>query len=706
MIRLLSLLTMLCAVLALPAQAQQGRETASLLADRVEIEADTRIVATGQVEVLFRDSRLRAQSITYDSEAGTLVIEGPIVLEQGESTVILADMAELDADLQNGILRSARVVLDEQLQIAATELQRVGGRYSQMYQTVASSCQVCADRPVPLWQIRARRVIHDQEARQIYFHDAQFRIGNVPVAWFPRLRMPDPTVDRSSGVLIPRIIDSSRIGTGIKVPYFVTLGDHADVTITPFLTPNSQTLEARYRQAFLYGDIELNAAVTNDDLDPDTRAYLFGEGQFRLPRGYKLRFDFELTSDPSYLLDYGYSGTDRLENEIERSRTRRDEHFEASLLNFRTLRGSELAVQRQLPNFQGSVLYDRRFYPDALGGAGSWQLSLDTHRRQSDMDVIGRDVTRLGGQVDWSRSSVFDNGIVGKISGRLNADLYRIAQDSSFDPYLTHATPAIEGELRWPFARHQANGVTDVVEPVLHLAWTNTLGADVPNESSTLVEFDEGNLFALSRFPGNDRYERGFRATRGAHWTRISPQGWSWRLTLGRVFRAEDRGQFSNASGLDGGFSDWMLGTQFKLDSNFAFDARMLFAEDLTIAKAGSRISWTGDRLGLSSSYSRIVADPDENRPDLNSQIQLQGRYDLTRHWQGNFNLQYDVTANEATRAVVGVVYRNECVNLDLSLSRRFTSSSNVEPTTNIGFSVGLNGFGTDGRRYRRGCSG
>lgn len=704
--RLLPLVAMWVALFVVPLTAQEGRETASLLADRVEIEADTRIVATGQVEVLFRDSRLRAQSITYDSEAGTLVIQGPIVLEQGESTVVLADAAELDADLQNGILRGARMVLDQQLQIAATELQRVGGRYSQMYQTVASSCQVCADRPVPLWQIRARRVIHDEEARQIYFHDAQFRIGNVPVAWFPRLRMPDPTVDRASGVLIPQIVDSTRIGTGIKVPYFLTLGDHADVTLTPFVTSSSRTLEARYRQAFLYGDIELNTAVTQDDLVSDDRAYLFANGQFRLPQDFKLRFDVELTSDESYLLDYGYSGKDRLQSEIELSRTQRDEHFEASIVNFRTLRGSELAVQRQLPNFQAALLYDRRFYPAAIGGAGSWQLSLDTHRRQSDADIIGRDVTRLGGQVDWSRSTIFGNGMVGKIGGRLNADLYRVAQDSSFDPYLTHVTPAAEAELRWPFARHAANGVTDVIEPVLHLAWTNTIGADAPNESSTLVEFDEGNLFALSRFPGNDRYERGLRATLGAHWTRISPEGWSWRLTLGRVFRAEDQGQFSNASGLDGQFSDWMLGTQVKLDERFAFDARMLFAEDLTVAKAESRISWNGDGLALSSSYSRIVADPDENRPDLNSQIQLQGRYDISRHWQGNFDLRYDVTANEATRAAVGVVYQNECVNLDLSLSRRFTSSSNVEPTTSIGFAVGLNGFGTDGRRYRRGCSG
>ncbi len=698
---------LLIAVLAwLALAAGAAAQTAALLADRVEVLEDETLVASGSVEVLFRGSRLRAESITYDGKSATLIISGPIVLQQGEGAVFLSDAAELDADLRNGILRSARMVLDDQLQVAATEIQRVEGRYSQLYQTVASSCQVCADRPTPLWQIRAKKVVHDEQERQLYFYDAQFRIGNLPVAYFPRLRMPDPTVDRYSGFLVPSLVDSSRIGTGIKLPYFVTLGDHADITLTPFVTPNSRTLESRYRQAFRYGDIELNAAATKDDIETDLRAYLFGEGRFNLPRDYKLRFDFELTSDPTYLSDYDYSGKDRLENQIGLSRTRPNSYFEAALLNFKTLRGSELPFESQLPNAQGSLLYERRFQPVMLGGQASWQVNLDAHKRQSSDDVIGRDVMRLGTEADWQRSTIFDNGMTAKIGGRLNADLFRIAEDSNYDPYLTHVTPAAAAELRWPFIRQEAGGAMQVLEPVVHLAWTNTIGADVPNDSSTLVEFDKGNLYSLSRFPGHDRYERGFRATIGGTWTRIDPDGWTLGITAGRVFRADDLGQFSNASGLDGRFSDWLIGTEVKLDDRLAVDTRMILAPDFTIAKAEARIAWTSDRFDLATSYSRIVADPDENRPDLNSQIQMQGRYDFTRHWQGNFDLRYDVTTREATRGTLGLVYQNECVALDLSLSRRFASSSNVEPTTNIGFSVGLNGFGTDGRRYRRGCNG
>ncbi len=65
--------------------------------------------------------------------------------------------------------------------------------------------------------------------------------------YFPRLRLPDPTVDRQTGLLVPKLINSSRIGNGIKVPYFIALGDHADVTLTPFVTIDARTMEARYQ---------------------------------------------------------------------------------------------------------------------------------------------------------------------------------------------------------------------------------------------------------------------------------------------------------------------------------------------------------------------------------------------------------------------------------------------------------------------------
>ncbi len=250
---------MLLLGLAAPGAAQDTPdETATLVADEVEIQADSVLVASGNVEVLHKGTRLRAERVTFDSKADRLKIEGPLILTDEQGTRLLADQADLSSDLQDGLLQGARLVLSQQLQLAATEMQRVGGRYTELGRTVASSCQVCAANPTPLWEIRARRVVHDQQARQLYFENAQLRVAGVPVFYLPRLRLPDPTLKRATGFLQPQIRSTSELGTGVGLPYFIALGDSRDLTITPFAaTQNAQSLGLRYRQAFETGQIEI-----------------------------------------------------------------------------------------------------------------------------------------------------------------------------------------------------------------------------------------------------------------------------------------------------------------------------------------------------------------------------------------------------------------------------------------------------------------
>ncbi|MFV2001414.1 MAG: LPS-assembly protein LptD [Paracoccaceae bacterium] len=695
-----------CLFLFLAGTVPAGAQTAALLADNVQILSETKIVASGNVEVISGAVRLKASQITFDAALGTLEIVGPITLTQGENVVIFATSAELDQSLENGIMRDARLVLNRQLQLAATEISRVSGRYTQLYQTVTTSCRICAVNPTPLWRIRAEKVVHDQQERLIYFENAVLLIGDVPVFFLPRLRLPDPTLKRARGFLVPSFQASSQLGFGVRIPYFIPLGNSADITLAPRISARSNTLETRYRQAFATGRLQFDAAVTRDMLLPDqTRAYFFGRGEFLLGRELNLNFDIETTSDPAYLLDYGYSSKDRLDSEVSLSRTGENSYFSARVTNFRTLRGSELAIDDQLPNFQGEISYQKRFFPKSIGGQGIWALGIEAHSRQSQLDELGRDVLRLSGELNWGRGIALQNGMVARAAVELTANAYQIAQDSNYQPFLLTFTPAAEAELRWPLVKSARDGAALVLEPVLHVAWTGSLGQNVPNEDSTLVEFDEGNLFSINRFPGEDRYERGFRTTAGVKWTRYDPQGWSLGLAAGRVFRARDLMQFSQASGLDGPQSDWMLAGQIKLDNALAVTARALVADDLSITKAETRISRQTERLSLASTYSWIVADLAETRPDLTSQMALDATYAISRYWSTRVDLRYDFEAGKATRAGVAVAYNSGCVTVDLSLSRRFTSSTSVTPSTDVGFSVSLNGFGGSGRTDRRECS-
>ena len=89
-----------------------------------------------------------------------------------------------------------------------------------------------------------------------------------------------------------------------------------------------------------------------------------------------------------------------------------------------------------------------------------------------------------------------------------------------------------------------------------------------------------------------------------------------------------------------------------------------------------------------------VIEDTAEDRPDPTHELRLDGAYQISDFWRVSADGIFDLEANQATRAGLGLQYRNECLLVDLSLSRRFTSSINVTPTTDFGLQVELTGFG------------
>ena len=701
--RILAVLLLICTALPVGAQ-QSGGRPAVLVADDLFITRDRVLVAQGNVEAFQGDTRIRAKSIRYNDDTGALTVEGPIVLDDGDGTIILADAAELDQDLQNGLLRGARVVLDRQVQLAAVQVDRVDGRYTQLYRTAVTSCKTCEDGEVPLWQIRARRVIHDTTAQQLYFDDATFHIRSVPVFYLPRLRLPDPTQDRATGFLAPTVRTTSQLGTGIKIPYFITLGASRDVTVIPYLSGSTKTLELRYRQASTNGGITLEGAYTRDDLQPDeVRGYFFGAGSFDLRRDYVLSFNIKAVSDEAYFSEYGYSDEDRLRSDLTISRARRDSYLRTSLYNFETLRPGE--DNATLPTLVIDGEFERRFFPRAFGGEFRLGLQAHSHRRSSDMDGVGRDVARINGKMEYLRRFTHRSGFVTDARTGVSFNFFDITQDSSFAQNHTDVVPFAAVGLSYPMVRRDG-GVTQTLTPMAQIGWTRGNRLPIPNEESTRVEFDQGNLLTLSRFPRPDRRERGTTAALGIGWARINPTGWDANLAIGQVYRRDFDPAFTDSSGLSGTSSDVLLAGQISNSLGMAITARALVDADFEISKAELRGDWVFRNATLGGTYVWLEPDFEESRPVAVSEVSLDGTYAFGKHWVASADVRYDVESSRAATAGLGLTYTNECVSVDLAVRRRYSSSTSVEPSTNIGFNIGLRGFSASSgtERYVRSC--
>jgi LPS-assembly protein len=677
---------------AVPLSAQP----ASLIADEVSYDAETgRLTATGNVEVFYEDRVLRAQSVTYDENTEQVRASGPLSITDAEGTVFLADEADLSPDLTEGLVEGGRLLVAGQLQLAASEIRRSGNRYTTLHRTVASTCTICAENPVPTWAIRARRVTLDEVEERVYFEGARFEILGLPVAYVPAISIPDPRVSRASGFLLPAYQQSDIYGSGVKIPYYSVLGRSSDATVTPFLTTDGAALvEGQYRRRYSSGDFDFWGVFAIDDGTGDGgRGALDTSGDFALNRGYTLDFDLKYSSDKSFLQEFDYSDADRLTSTAGVQRVRAQDFFRFGAIGFESLREDEdtATVPFVFPDFQ----YARHgSLAGRIGGLyGLEANALGITRRQ------GRDVFRVGGGGKWERRWILPQGIISTTTLAGDFELYNTQSDPDMtvDGTRGRMVPVVAAEVRWPLLR-TGSRASQVIEPIAQVIYSETIGvSDVPNEDSQLPQLDATNLFSLNRYPGLDRIETGFRANLGVQYTRYDPSGWTTEATLGRVLRGKDDNDFPAGTGLVGRWSDYVAAISFVNDTGLIINDRALFNEELSFERNEFALGFDGDMTDVVASYTYFAADDSNEilgpQPEIN-EVGLEASYRFHPNWEVRGLWRYDVAAAEALRAEGGITYGNECAEFELSVSRRYTSSNNLPPSTSIKFGIQLAGLG------------
>ena len=112
---------------------------------------------------------------------------------------------------------------------------------------IFTSCS--KDSKCPAWSIKANKVEHDKEKRQLLYENAVLNIYEIPVFYFPKFFHPDPTVERQSGFLIPKLNNSNVLGSSVELPYFNVISENKDLTFRPTIFDSNVFMpQVEYRQ--------------------------------------------------------------------------------------------------------------------------------------------------------------------------------------------------------------------------------------------------------------------------------------------------------------------------------------------------------------------------------------------------------------------------------------------------------------------------
>ena len=259
-----------------------------------------RVAAVGNVQIYYGGSTLEADKVIYDQTTKRLHAEGNVRLTEADGKITYGQIMDLSDDYRDGFVDSLRLDTPDQTRMAAARAERTAGNFTVFHSGVYTACAPCKDNPQkpPLWQVKAARIIHDQNEKMIYFEDARLEFFGTPLAWMPYFSTPDPTVKRKTGFLMPNVLVELEIRRrGSKSP---TTGRWRRTTTRPFApmitTKQGPLLQGEFRQRLLNGAYEIRAAgirqldkdyFRHDDGTPtpgyrDWRGSVESAGQFAL----------------------------------------------------------------------------------------------------------------------------------------------------------------------------------------------------------------------------------------------------------------------------------------------------------------------------------------------------------------------------------------------------------------------------------------
>ena len=230
----------------------------------------------------------------------------------------------------------------------------------------------------PPWEMSAEEIKHDKKKKTIYYKNASLKIYDKKVFYFPKFFHPDPTVDRQSGFLIPKIQDNSTTGLSFNLPYFIALAENKDITLSPrFFAEDKFLVQTEFRQKNKNSDhvIDLSQYISSGE---NTKGHLF----YNLNKNYEndnfdeIEFNIQLeqVSDETYLKAYKIESpiiknTSNLTNSLNINLIKENASLNTNLDIYEDLSKQDSDKYEYVPNFsfskilnENNTLYSKGYY--------------------------------------------------------------------------------------------------------------------------------------------------------------------------------------------------------------------------------------------------------------------------------------------------------------------------------------------------------
>ena len=699
--------------LATPAAGPPQRGDAPMPANEQEVTfaADTLaydsngeiVTATGNVQMMRRGDRLRADKVEWNQTTGVVRATGDVAVVNSGNDTVYGDSVELTDSLRDGVIENLLLVLNDGGRLAAVHGVRKDG-VSTLDKAVYTPCAVVDSHGCPtepIWKISAVRVVHDPVKHRISYDGARISFLGAPILWLPGLSHPDGSQGGGSGLLLPNIQYNRVNGAELSVPYYIQLATNRDLTITPHVYSEVlPAIEAQYRALTDHGAWQATAMATYSSRfaataagtaapngNRDVRGYVDANGQFQYGPYWTLSGSIRATTDRTFLRRYDISRDDRLRNQINAERIAPDSYLSIKGWAVQTLRTND--IQGQQPIALPAIDYRLRLTDPWIGGRVQLQANTLALLRTD-----GQDTQRAFAAVQWDLRRYTPLGQEVSLTAYGRGDVYHTDQVGRTATIVYRGNPgwsgrgiaALAADMRWPLIGNFLSGTQRLTPRVQIVASPRTRNLSLPNEDARSIDLEDSNLFALNRFSGYDRWEDGSRITYGAEWA-VNVPGIAFSTVIGQSYRLSSKPSILPVgTGLSDRTSDIVGRTTLKYGRFLEITHRFRLDKDNFAVRRNEIDATIGTtRTYATIGYLKLNRDIAASIEDLRDreEVRLGGRIQIARYWSIFGSTVIDLTSRQEDpltlsdgyqpiRHRLGLLYDDDCIELGVTWRREY----------------------------------
>jgi len=672
-------------------------------ADEVEYDDNTQtVIAKGHVEIFRDDYTLKADKITYNKDTKKAYAIGNVVMLSPNGDVIKSDNIEVDNTLKQAITELATARFDNDSKFTAEKVHYYYPNITIFKKVSYTPCALCEGK-APEWQIKSSKVSYEKQKNVSYLHNT-FEIYGVPVLYIPYFVTSAPDAPPRSGFLFPTQQKYKSIyGYGITVPFYYRIAENKDLLYSPIITTKKGVLhQAEFRHLMKNGSYKLdgNYIHTKNSSSinvPSHRYHVKGKMDYQFNDNWFMDAKLDRISDKSYLHNYWGHSLNNLTSNASLHYVDKHDYGSVETYSFQGLRSQD--SKKTDPTILPLMNYHKEYF--APGGKYIFETNVANVARSHAVNS-----SRISTKLGWDKTYYYNYQEL-SILRSFKMDMYHFKDKSDAEAssgvannkkQVIRAVPELEVLWKYPLVSKAAKN-SFYLEPIMDLIVSpnNSKNDEIVNEDSKAVEITDANLFSSNRYSGFDRVESGTRISYGAFASGIIENGMEYNALIGQSYIFKKNDDYGIESGMrDKNFSDYVGRTGFKPNKFLELYYRGRLDSktyNLRRNEVGANFDMDVthdiiDKVHFHVNYIHYDYLSTIENTKVYKSIGLVGTVNFYKKWylNGEFRKNASKLGSFMVGSKVGVGYKSDCTQLQLSAMKDFTKdpSRNIKPTNGI----------------------